>query len=207
MRFNLLFPLSFLIAIFLANCGTTGATIKTLKDDDVDFSSYQTFYLLPEPPRDNKGELTLEKPFPRRIIERAVKRELKIRNYKEVKDKELADMLVAIQFSLKDEERTYTTTNNGYGNNGYNAYGHNSYRYGYRNYYGYQSFSNTTTTTEQYRKGNMIIDLIDRKENSLIWEAFAQGSGETDFDAIEEKVNRVVADIFSRYPLVLDEKK
>ena len=52
----------------------------------------------------------------------------------------------------------------------------------------------------------MIIDLIDKKENALIWEAYAQGKGETDFDAIEEKVNRVVADIFTRYPLGLDKE-
>lgn len=202
MRFNPMFLLTFLIVILLTNCATTGATINTLKGDNVDFSSYQTFYLLPEPPTDS--DLLLEKSFPRRVVERAVIRELKLRNYKEVKDKDLADMLVAIQFSLKDEERTYTTTtNSNYGNNRYNPY-----RYGhhYRNYYGYQTFSNTSTVVEQYRKGNMIIDLIDRKENVLIWEAFAQGRGETDMDAIENKVNRVVADIFLKYPLVLDEK-
>lgn len=199
-----MFPLTFLIVILLTNCATTGVTIKTLKGDNVDFSSYQTFYLLPEPPTDNNVNPLLGKSFPRRVVERAVTSELKIRNYKEVKDKDLADILVAIQFSLKDEERTYTYTNTNYGNSGYN-----SYRYGhhYRNYYGYQTFSNRSTVVEKYRKGNMIIDLIDRKENALIWEAFAQGRGETEMDAIEKKVNKVVADIFSNYPLVLDEKQ
>jgi len=199
MRHKLIFPLLFSIAILLTNCGTTGATIKTLKGDNVDLSSYHTFYLLPEPPTEDNPLAV--KSFPRSVVERAVTRELKIKNYKEVKTKDEADMLVAIQFSLKDEERTYTTTNSTYGNSGYN-----SYRYGYRNYYGYQTFSNTSTVVEQYRKGSMIIDLIDKKENALIWEAYAQGKGETEFDAIEEKVNRVVADIFTRYPLGLDKE-
>lgn len=204
MKFKLMYPLLFLTAILLTNCGATGATINTLSgDDDVDFASYQTFYLLPEPPTENNPIAV--KSWPRRLVERAVIRELKLKNYKEVKDIAAADMLVAIQFSLKDEERTYTTTSTdiNYGNGGYTNYG---YGYGYRDYYGYRTFSNTTTTTAQFRKGNMIIDLIDKKENALIWEAFAEGKGETNMDAIEEKVNRVVAAIFTKYPLVLAKK-
>ena len=200
MKFNPIYLLSFLVVILLANCATTrsGVNIKTLKSDNVDFSSYQTFYLLPEPPTADNPYPSLVRSFPRQVVEGAVIGELKSRNYKQIKDQDSADMLVAIQFSLKDEERTYTSTNTNYRNSGYN-----SHRYGhhYRSYYGYQTFSNRSTIVEQYRKGNMIIDLIDRKENALIWEAFAQGKGETDLDAIEAKVKKVVAEIFSEYPL------
>ena len=52
----------------------------------------------------------------------------------------------------------------------------------------------------------MIIDLIDKEKNALIWESFAQGRGETDLDAIEAKVNRVVGEAFLEYPLVIEEK-
>lgn len=208
MKFKPRFPFLFLMLILFVNCGTTGATISTLAgDDDVDFASYKAFYLLPEPPTEDNPIAV--KSFPRRLVERAVIRELKLKNYKEVKDIEAADMLVAIQFSLKDEERTYTTTstNSTYGNGRYGGYGGYG-GYGYRDYYGYRTFSNTTTSTHtaQFRKGNMIIDIIDKKDNALIWEAFAEGKGETEMDAIEEKVNRVVAEIFTNYPLVIAEQ-
>ena len=203
MRDISMISIAFLTVMLITSCATTDVNIKTLKGDDVDFSSYQSFFLLPEPPKDDSDIPTLTKSFPRRVVERAVIRELKLRDYREVKDPDMADMLVAIQFSLKDEERTYTRTDYNYSGTGYN-----SYRYGhrYRSYYGYRTFPTRSTVVEQYRKGNMIIDLIDRKENALIWEAFAQGKGETELDAIEAKVNRVVAEIFSRYPVVLAEE-
>ena len=204
MRFKSMFSFTFLIVFLFTSCATTGVSINTLKDDDVDFSSYHTFYLLPEPPTDNNPYPTLIKSFPRTVVENAVLKELERRNYKQIKDKDQADMLVAIQFSLKDEERTYTTTNSSYGTSGYN-----SHRYGhyYRSYYGYQTFATTSTVVEKYRKGNMIIDLIDREQNALIWEAFAQGRGETDMNAIEKKVYKVVEEIFLKHPIVLEQNK
>ena len=51
----------------------------------------------------------------------------------------------------------------------------------------------------------MIIDLIDKKENALIWEAFAQGKGETELEAIEAKVNRVVTKAFLEHPIVVNQ--
>lgn len=205
MRFNPLVSLVLLMAFLLSTCATTsGVNIKTLRDDTVDYKSYKNFYLLPEPPTKENPYPTLVKSFPRRVVENAVIRELEKRNYKQVKDQDSAEMLVAIQFSLKDEQRTYvraSTTNYGY--NGYDPYHAGHY---YRSYYGYQTFTHRETIVEEYRKGSMIIDLIDKEKNALIWESFAQGRAETDLDAIEAKVNRVVGEAFLEYPLVIEEK-
>jgi len=46
----------------------------------------------------------------------------------------------------------------------------------------------------------MLIDLIDRESNSVVWEAHASGEGEHKPEKIEAKVNAVVASIFDRYP-------
>ena len=203
MRIHHIFSLALLLTFLLSNCATTGVTIKTLKDDAIDFTSYTNFYLLPEPPSAENPNPGLIKSFPRRTVENAVIKQLKNRNYTQVNDLDAADMLVAIQFTLKDEERTYdVTTTTNYGYNRYNPYRSGHY---YRGYYGYRTFTNRETIVEEYRKGNMIIDLIDKKENALIWEAFAQGRGETELDAIETKVNRVVAEAFLEYPIVADQ--
>ena len=204
MPINQICSLVLLFTFLLSNCASTDVTIKTLKDDAIDYASYTNFYLLPEPPTQENPQPALLKSFPRRVVENAVIKELEKRNYTQVNNPEAADMLVAIQFTLKDEERTYnvsTTTNYGY--NGYNPYRSRHY---YRSYYGYRTFTNRETVVEQYRKGNMIIDLIDKKENALIWEAFAQGKGETELEAIEAKVNRVVTKAFLEHPIGVDQE-
>ena len=173
-------------------------TIRTVEGKNADFTDYKTFFLLPEPPIGD-GTNQLVRSFPRQVVETAVLRELKARNYKQIASLDDADMLLAIQFTLQDEQRTREITNySSYGSR-YGGYG---YGYGYRSHYGYRTFPSTTIEIENFRKGNMIIDLIDRQENALVWEAFAQGKGETELDKIEAKVNRVVTEIFTNYPHV-----
>ena len=41
---------------------------------------------------------------------------------------------------------------------------------------------------------------IDRKSNTVVWEAHATGEGEHEADKIETKVNAVVDKLFKRYP-------
>ena len=98
------------LALSLAACETTPTTKPVSIDStavaDADFSSYKSYYVLPVPP--GKDGVTPAKPFSRVTVEKAVRGELGARNYVETADKEAADMLVAIQFSLKDET-TYKT--------------------------------------------------------------------------------------------------
>ena len=215
------------LAAFLSACETTPTTkpvsIETAAVENTDFSTYQTYYVLDVPPGEN--EVAPPKPFSRVVVEEAVRNEMNALNYREVEDKDSADMLVAIQFSLKDEiqyktKTTYETrlTNYsgygngyGYGNRGYgrSSYGYGgygsrysgySYGYGYRNYYGYTTIPRSTVVAENFRQGNMLIDLIDREKNAVIWEAHASGEGEQDPEKIKARVNMVVGRLFDRHP-------
>ena len=218
------------LALTLSACETTSTptardvSISAAAVPDADFTVYKTYYVLPVPPGENK--VAPPKPFSRVVVEKAVRTQLDDRNYVETDDKDAADMLVAIQFSLKDEKTlkqktTYDTqlTNyggsygtgygSGYGRGGYGrrAYGNSyggrynsySYGYGYQNYYGYTSVPRSTTVVDEFRQGNMLIDLIDRKTNAVVWEAHARGEGEHQPAKIEAKVNVVVSKIFDRY--------
>lgn len=218
--------LAVLFSIALAACSTTKpVSIDAISAAKADFSPYQTYYVLDVPPGEN--EIAPPKPFSRVVVEAAVRKELDARNYQEITDKEAADLLVAIQFSLKDEIRyeertTYDTQvthhrgyghgyGGGYGRRGYGrgrgygggGYGGGySYGYGYSDHYGYTTIPRSTVVTEDFRQGNMVIDLIDPKTNSVVWEAHARGEGEHEAAKIEARVNMVVSRIFQRYPHV-----
>ena len=208
----------------LTACETTTSSkpvsIEAATADTANFSSYKTYFILDVPPGEN--EIAPPKPFSRVVVEQAVRDQMNVRNYNEIKDKDAADILVAIQFSLKDEKQyktktTYETkiTNysgygtgygHGYGHRGYsnrgygNRYSGYSYGYGYRNYYGYTTIPQSTVVAEDFRQGNMLIDLIDRDSNAVVWEAHASGEGETDPEKIKARVNMVVTRLFDRYP-------
>ncbi|MEP6341981.1 MAG: DUF4136 domain-containing protein [Maricaulaceae bacterium] len=203
-------------------------SIDAATADNADFSNYKTYFVLDVPPGEN--EVAPPKPFSRVIVEQAVRDQMDVRNYHEVTDKNSADMLVAIQFSLKDETQYKTKTtyetkltsyngygtgyghgyrgygNRGYSNSSYGNYGYGnrysgySYGYGYRNYYGYTSIPRSTVVAENFRQGNMLIDIIDRESNAVVWEGHASGEGETDLEKIKTRVNIVVTRLFDRYP-------
>lgn len=223
---------SMALAVILAACVTTPAelpvSIETATVPTADFSDLQTYFVLDVPPGEN--DVAPPKPFSRLVVEAAVRNELDTRNYRETDDRDAADMLVAIQFSLQDETRLKKQTTyeleqtvyrepyyrSGYGNGYGTGYGYGSnrtyrssrgnrgysYGYGYREHYGYTAIPRTTVVAEDFRQGNMLIDLIDREKNAVIWEAHASGEGETNLEKIELRVNSVVAKIFQRYPHV-----
>lgn len=182
----------------LLGCATKPVDIQTVESHNVDFSRYRTFYILPEPP--NKNNVRRPQSFPRQVVESAVRRELLARNYQEIHKKENADLLLAIQFSLTDETRLRNVVDYEYQYEDY-GYGY-GYGYGYRRYYGYRVIPHTSVEVQHLRQGNMVIDIIDREENALVWEAFAQGSGERKMDKIQRRINSVVAQIFGHYPYV-----
>ena len=113
------------LALSLAACETTPTTKPVSIDSttvaDADFSSYKSYYVLPVPP--GKDGVTPAKPFSRVTVEKAVRGELGARNYVETADKEAADMLVAIQFSLKDETTYKNKTTYEIRPNLYSGYG------------------------------------------------------------------------------------
>lgn len=207
-----------MVGIALTACETLETqkpvSIDTAVAPNADFSSFKTYYVLDVPPGEN--EVAPPKPFSRTVVEAAVRKQLDARNYQEIENREDADVLVAIQFSLKDEiqlkskttyDRAYTSYSGygngyGYGNRGYSSRSRSGYTYGYgyRTHYGYTTIPRTTVVAENFRQGNMLIDIIDRRGNAVVWEAHASGEGERERAKIEERVNYVVGRLFADYP-------
>ena len=194
-RFTTQFATLLFLVFFFTQCVSNDVMIRALEGENADFSNFKTYYVLPDPPMDDDPNFHVRS-YPRQVVEKAIRQELNNRNYNETENQADADMLVAIQFSIKDEERTRNVTNyNSYGR----LYGGSRWGYGHRRFYRYNTFPTTSIQIERFSKGNLIVDIIDAKKNTLVWEAFAASEIKSDFNSIEEKISNVVGQVFTKY--------
>lgn len=198
-------------ALALNACATTSkpVDIQVTESSGADFSTQRTFFMLPEPPDENGRRPA--RTFARQAVDNAVRSQMLARNYEEVNDHEAADLFVAIQFSLKDDQRLRNVVDYDYSPSIYSSYG--GYRgygrssrygggysgYGHRSYYGYTPIARTSVRVENFRQGNMVVDIVDRAENSVLWEGYASGEGEFSVERIEARVNMVVGRMFAQF--------
>lgn len=184
------------IAITLSACVSKPVDVQASARSGVDFSSYKSFYMLPAPP--GRPGQVINTTFHRRIAIAAVRDELLSKGYTEVQEKEQADVWLAVQFSIHNESRLRNVVDYDYQPRRY-GYGY-GYGYGYRSYYGYSLSTYRRVEVEEFRQGNMIIDMVDRRKQVLVWEGYAQAKGEQQLNRAEKKIRKVVAGIFAQYP-------
>lgn len=167
------------LTLLLQGCRTT--EVYSDFDPNAKFDSYTNFMVLEylkSTPVQDKGK---------KWIHSAIHTELTKRGYHENKSPEL---LVKVMIKAKTKEIVSSVGNdNFYWGNGYHQYGWgintgvNQIRY--------------DTRTE----GTIVIDIIDRKKKELIWQGRASGAAKDDKKMTEKSVNKIIAEIFSTYPL------
>jgi hypothetical protein len=171
----------FIYSILMMFMGCT-PMIKVSYDYDKtsDFASYKTFQFT-----DDARNLGINELNRNRLLE-AITGEL-VKKGITVSDQ--PDLLVDVKGVIK-QEREATATNTG----GYYGAG---YRYGWG-----PGFSTTQINIYEYYVGTIFIDLIDARENKLVW----QGGGERTIDeeasmeTREARIKEGVAKIFYNYP-------
>ena len=104
-KFSIQFATLLFMILFFTQCVSNDVMIRALEGENADFSNFKTYYVLPDPPMADDPNFHVRS-YPRQIVEQSIRKELNNRNYSETKNQADADMLVAIQFSIKDEERT-----------------------------------------------------------------------------------------------------
>jgi hypothetical protein len=174
-----------LAALVLVGCSTV--RVQTDFDPGADFVSYKSFAWLPGPPR-TTGNPRIDNPLLDKRIRNAVTRKLELQGYVAT-DVSSADMLVGYHISLEKKLKV-TNVNDyyGYGHRGYRGWGH--------------SMGTSRTTVSEYEMGTLIIDLVDRRRNELVWRGF----GETRInryptpEKAEKKVKIVVGAILIKFP-------
>ena len=174
-----------LVAILqLAGCAPT---LKVTADYDhaADFSQYKTFMIYDLSTKKAVSELNVAR------VTKAIRANMVKKGFVEVTEN--PDMMVNATSILKNKQ-TVTANTTSYGYGGY-------YRpYGY--WGGGVGFSGGTTTfdTYDYVDGSLIIDVVNSKEQKLLW----QGIGNAEIDKKpndpEKFINDAVAKIMDGFP-------
>ncbi|MEH6393908.1 DUF4136 domain-containing protein [Pseudoalteromonas sp.] len=152
-------------------------------DKSVDFSNYKTFAWMPQATLANAGNYQISPLMEQRVRE-AVNTQLQAQGMSLV-DLSAADVLLNYHASV-DTKIDVDTFNVGYGAR-WNYWG-----------MGY----NTQTTTHEYDVGTLILDVVDRESNQLVWRGAREGRLQKKQSPEErnEAVREAVATILSGFP-------
>jgi len=169
-----------LAGISLSSCSKT-AIGEIYADDSTDFSQYKTFNFA-KMSVNNQLELEPKQVNIKRIQD-AVRSELERRGLKEQVG---GDMMVNLGIVMDVGETTRTTTLQ------------DAPMYiGQRNY----SWKSEEIVVNTYDRGTAVIDIIDSKQNKLVWQGSASKVIVDDVDKMGEKINDGITDLFKKFPV------
>lgn len=168
-----LIVMAFILPLFTACTTANLPVVKTDYDEEANFNEYNTFNWSEEIENQKESHPILDNSLVRKRIKNAIKSEMEGRNYEMAED---ADLLV--NFHVVIEERT-----------GYNTYPTFGYRY----------WGRDNVQPYNYKEGTLIIDLIDREKNQLIWQGYTEGIVDKDPEKMEEKIRGAISVIFQEY--------
>jgi hypothetical protein len=177
------------LSIVLAACASTGggksgATVRSDYDPSAKFAAYKSFGFVTPLGTDVDG-------YPAEItqgIKAAAQRELEARGYRHVDSH--PDLLVNFSARLANKQKTDELTNQQIG------------YYGYRKVAVYKTWSTYTYDkgVDSYTEGTLNVDIVDARTDSLVWEGVAIGEVKEKAANLQPAINRVVAEIFAKYP-------
>jgi len=181
-----------LSASFLA-CGG-GIKINTDYNQMIDYGQFETYAFMPVEDRADENELIAAR------IRNAISANVEEGGFRKVDVAGSADLWVAWNLIL-DEKFSVTTTGGGYTGGYYGAYGR-----GYWGHYGYggggYGMSTSYTTVNEWTEGTLVIDVIDRKKDILIYRATAESKIRENVSPEErtERINDAVARMLANFP-------
>ncbi len=177
-----------LFSVLMAACSSL--TVTSDFDRSADISKYKTFafYKLSDK---NDALSDLNK---NRIVN-AIRNQMIAKGFKEVNSG--ADVLVNAT-AMSVNKQSVTSTTNVYGYGGY----YRPYRWGGVGY----PMGNTSYDVRDYKDGSLIIDVLDAKDQNLLW----QGIGNKEIDAPSKDpdavINSGVMKIMERFPMEMMKK-
>lgn len=186
MRFG---TVTLVIAAMMAAVSCSSTRVNSDRDSQADFSSYSSFSWCAASEFADPRPTTGASQIVDGRIRRALAQNLTAKGYSQTAVGD-ADLEVAYYTSLNSQLRMYTT---GWG------YG---WGYGPRWGYGYSYWPGwSMTTASTYLEGTIIVDIIDRKQNQLVWRGVvssALSKKSSNDEMIEQVITRVLADFPSR---------
>jgi len=181
----------------LAGCATV--QVQRDYDTDVSFEELETYTLLEQAGK-STGHPAVNSPLVDRRIRSAIERELDAMGFRRVTSGD-ADFKVAAHVVAEERLSVATLDRYGYNNYGYRNYGYR--RSGYPFYYGYGGAGIITRDyVREYVQGTLILDIIDGRENELIWRGWASKAlaHEPSPDKVDKYVFEAVGKILEGFP-------
>jgi hypothetical protein len=172
--------ISFTIVLFVTACSST--RIQTDYDQQADFSSYSTFAWY-QPEENDRSPTEGPNQLVDRRIRGAISENLRAKGLSQ-NEPNAADLVVTYYASLGSRLH-FHTTGWGYGW-GWGPY----WGYGYGFWPGW-----THTTVHTYHEGTIIIDIVDRNKNQLVWRGVgtrALGKKSHSDEKIEQSMARIL---------------
>jgi len=173
--------ISIVVAVFASACAPA---VKVSSDYDraINFSAYKTFSMY-QMKADNVNQLNQDR------IEKYIRLEMSKRGY--VENNNNPDLKVNAVTVLKNRRGiSATTTYSGYGGF-YRPYGA----------WGVPVSGHTSVSTYDYKDGSLVIDVIDAKENKMIWTGSAVAELYNQPKNPEEAISATIAKIMANYPV------
>jgi hypothetical protein len=185
--------LSFIIfVIVLAGCSTTSPII-TDYDRETKFDEYKTFYWADEFKMKKQGadeEPLFYNSLIQMRLKNAIEKQMKTRGY--TLSEENPDLLVnaSVQMEKDQSSRSYASPY-------FYPYSpfHPGFGHSFGHFYGYSGTQGSST----HMAGAIVVQLIDRNKEQLVWQGYAPDILHTDTENKREELNRAIVDIFSRY--------
>lgn len=170
--------------LIVSGCASTPKTISNA-DPDTDFSQFTTFGFFDQLATDKQGYESMESNF----LKVAVAQQLVLRGLNYADD---PDILVNFYIHSEEKVRSRSVPTTG-------AY------YGYRDPFGYDPFMAYPayeTRIEQYTMGTLNIDVVDARQEKLVWEGMVSGRiTDKDIRNLEATIDEAVAAIMANFPV------
>jgi len=163
------------VAGLLSACSSS-FKITTDFDNSVQFDKFKTY---------NFTEESLALPineFNKTRVLNAIEEQMSIKGFTKTDDPQLL-----VNLHVTAERKVEASANTNY-------YG-GSYRYRYGG-----GFSTTTVNVNEYVEGTLFIDLIDKSEDLLIWQARCVGTLNADTKKMAQKIDDTIIKAFYKYP-------
>ena len=184
-----------LLVLAAAGCAVT-PDVRTDSAPGVDFKQFRTFSFLPSLSTDRAGYHTLVS----QQLTFSTRRELEVRGLEFVADPAKADVLVNFHTDVSEQLRVRTVPDPWVGSSYWN---HRRGRYG--PWRGHSTWPGPSSRIEvdQMSLGRLSVDVIDRKQNMLVWEGVAsQRLTQRTMSGLGPEMDNAVHLIFRQFPVL-----
>lgn len=192
-KLNYVLSFSFLISILLMSCGPK---VKTNKMAGVDMDSFSSYAFLPN--QDTIQTSNYNNEMVNELVINQVREKMQEKGYR--LDRSQPDLLVYYHLMLDEEMAVNASpvyTNYSYYRPGFYV-GPYFRNYAYNNYFTIPRIAGTNVEQIPYKEGTIVIDLIDRRSNEIIWRGSA--ADVVTPNNLQEEIRAYISEIFEQFP-------